>query len=83
MNKSEKSKTTKGREPEGDYLPLAEQLRTMIEASGLTINSLAVAVGIPQPVLHRFVSGEREAIRLDTADKLCEYFGVRLTKPKT
>ena len=48
----------------------------------MTINALAVAAGIPEPVLHRFVSGDRENIRLDTADKLCRFFGVRLTTPK-
>ena len=62
--------------------PLATQLRAMIGNSGLTVNGLAVAVGIPQPVLQRFVSGERDDLHLSTADKLCAHFGVRLTAPK-
>jgi DNA-binding Xre family transcriptional regulator len=68
--------------PKSDYNPLAEQLRGMITESGLTTNALAVAAGIPEPVLHRFLSGVRENIRLDTADKLCRFFGVRLTAPR-
>ena len=60
------------------YRPLAGQLRAMIEQSGMNTNAVAVAVGIPQPVLHRFVTGDRENIRLDTADKLAEFFGVEL-----
>ena len=65
-----------------NYSPLAKQLRGMIANSGMTINALAVAAGIPEPVLHRFVLGVRENIRLDTADKLCRFFGVRLTAPR-
>ncbi|MGA2255045.1 MAG: helix-turn-helix transcriptional regulator [Thermoguttaceae bacterium] len=61
---------------------LAMQLREMIANSGMTVNGLAVAVGIPQPVLQRFVSGERDDLHLSTADKLCAHFGVRLTSRK-
>ncbi len=65
----------------GGYRPLAEQLRKMAADSGLSTNALAVASGVPQPVLHRFVTGDRDDIRLSTADRLCEFFGVKLTKP--
>jgi len=64
------------------YVPLREQLRGMIAKSGMTTNALAVAAGVPHPVLYRFLSGDRENIRLDTADKLCEWLGVKLTAPK-
>ncbi len=37
----------------------------------MTINGLAVAAGIPLPVLQRFVSGKRDDLHLSTADKLC------------
>ena len=59
-----------------------EQLREMIANSGKTVNGLAVAIGMPQQVLQRFVSGARDDLHLSTADKLCSYFGVRLTSPK-
>ena len=75
MSKSNKS----------DYRPMADQLREMTleaMAAGTTLNSIAVEIGVPQPVLYRFVHGEREGIRMETADKLCEFFGVRLTAPK-
>jgi transcriptional regulator with XRE-family HTH domain len=71
------------------YRPLAEQLRAMIQQSGMSTRAVAAAVGMPQPVLQRFVAGDRENIRLDTADKLAEFFGVELrpackpAKPKT
>ena len=54
---------------------LTEQIRRMIADSGMTVNALAVATGVPQPVLYRFLAGAQENIRLDTAEKLCEYFG--------
>jgi DNA-binding Xre family transcriptional regulator len=73
---SKPNKPTKQRET------LDRQICRMIEESGLTTNGLAVAAGIPQPVLFRIVTGERRNIRLDTADKLCAYFGVRLTAPR-
>ncbi len=60
---------------------LTDQLLEAIESSPLSINALAIAADIPQPVLQRFASGERD-IRLDTAAKLATYFGMKLTKPK-
>ena len=60
---------------------LDEQLQEAIKNSGKSINSIAIAAGVPQPVLQRFVSGERD-IRLETTAKIADYFGMRLTKPK-
>jgi len=65
-----------------DYPMLDEQLREAIENSGKSINSIAIAADVPQPVLQRFASGERD-IRLETANKIADYFGMRLTKPKS
>ena len=61
---------------------LADQLRQAVSDSEWSLNSIARESGIPQPVLYRFVNGQRDAIRLDTADKLCQLFAMRLTKPK-
>ena len=69
-------------QPTGRFPALDEQIRKIVKKSGMTTNALAVAAGLPQPVLHRFLKGERENIRLDTADKLCRFFGVKLTTPK-
>ncbi len=66
--------------PTTEYTSLADQLRAMIAKQGMTTNALAVAADIPEPVLHRFLSGVRANIRLDTADKLCKFLGVRLTQ---
>ncbi len=68
--------------PKASYVPLGRQLQGLIADCGMSLNALAVAAGIPEPVLHRFLSGVRANIRLDTADKLCRYFDVRLTAPR-
>ncbi len=57
---------------------IADQLREMIAKSGLSVNALARAADIAQPVLHRFFSGERD-LTLTSADKLIEYFELELT----
>ena len=60
---------------------MIDQLRGAVHDSGLSVNAIALGADIPQPVLQRFVSGERDNLRLDTADKLAAYFGMRLTTP--
>jgi plasmid maintenance system antidote protein VapI len=58
-------------------LTMAEQLRRAIRESGQPITAVARGSGIPQPVLHRFVKGERD-LTLRTAEKLLVYFGLEL-----
>lgn len=81
--KKGKPAAKKGALPDAaEYVPLAEQLLALVAGSGMTVNAVALASGVPQPVLQRLVSGSRDNVRLDTADKLCEFFGVRLTVSK-
>lgn len=61
---------------------LAEAIREAIRSSGQTVYAVAKAAGVSQPVLHRFVAGER-GLTLDTADKLCRYLGLRLVKAES
>jgi len=61
---------------------MADQLRAAVQGSGLSVYEIAKRTGIPQPVLQRFVSGVRDNIRLDTADKLAALFSMRLTEPR-
>jgi plasmid maintenance system antidote protein VapI len=56
---------------------MARTLREMIRASGETVTAISRETGIAQPVLHRFVTGERD-LTLRTADKLIGYFGLEL-----
>jgi plasmid maintenance system antidote protein VapI len=56
---------------------MAEILRKEIEDSGQTQAAIGRGTGIAQPVLHRFVRGERD-LTLRTADKLVAYFNLEL-----
>ena len=57
---------------------ITEVLRAAIEKSGLTRYRIAKETGIPESNLRRFVQGEM-SVRLDNADRLAAYFGLRLT----
>ena len=56
---------------------LTDQLRKAILDSGETQYRIAKESGVPQPVLCRFVSGER-GITLESAGRLCGYLRLRL-----
>ena len=56
---------------------LAEQLRGLIEASGLTNGKLGAAAGVPEATIWRFRKGERD-ITLDTAGRLAAELGAEL-----
>ncbi len=56
---------------------MAEALKKAMTKSGKTVAAVAREAGIAQPVLHRFVKGERD-LTLRTANKLAVYFGLEL-----
>ena len=62
-------------------MTITYQLQDAIRASGLSLNQIAKAVGIAHPMLSHFLSdkpGQQRDIRLRTADKLAEFFGLEL-----
>lgn len=58
---------------------LTDVLRAAIEHCGSTRYRIAKDTGIPETSLMRFVRGET-SIRLDKADVLANYFGLKLVK---
>ena len=56
---------------------LSGALRAAVRATGLPLNAVARAAGIPQPVLHRFMAGQRD-LTLRTADRLARHLGLEL-----
>jgi predicted transcriptional regulator len=60
---------------------MADRLRKAIQESKKTVNAIAVESEIPQPVLYRFVTGERD-LKLTTVQKLADYFGLELRPRK-
>jgi plasmid maintenance system antidote protein VapI len=78
MSKSEKTSKAKpaARETIADLLR-----RKILERE--TVAEVVRGTGIAQPVLHRFIHGERD-LTLRTAAKLFEFFGleIRETRPR-
>lgn len=62
------------RKPEA---PLTDPLRQAIVDSGLPLLRLSKETGVARASLIRFVRGET-SLRLDVADKLAAYFGLKL-----
>jgi hypothetical protein len=68
-----KTRRAKVREPG----TITAQLKAAIQASGASIYKLAKDSGVPQPVLQRFMAGDRD-IKLATVDKLAALLDLRL-----
>ena len=62
-------------------MALQDELRRAVQDSGLTLYRIAKGSGIAYQVLHRFARGERD-LTLETASRLADYFGMRLTRPR-
>ena len=60
-------------------LNLVEELRQAILNSGETEYRVSKESGVAQPVVNRFLRGER-GISLETASKLCQYLGLHLAR---
>jgi hypothetical protein len=62
---------------------LAATLRALILGSGETVAAVSRNTGIAQPVLHRFMTGERD-LTLRSVEKLLNYFNLELRqRPNT
>jgi plasmid maintenance system antidote protein VapI len=59
----------------------AELIRRAVQDSGKTPYTIALAAGVPQAVLSRFLRRER-SVTLDTAEKLCRALGLELCPAK-
>ena len=60
---------------------MAETLLQAIHNSDEKVAVIGRGAGVPQPVLHRFVAGERD-LTLRSAQKLADYFDLEL-RPRT
>ncbi len=61
-------------------MSITEQLQEAIRNYG-SVYAVARDSGVTQPSLQRFMADERD-LYLATVDRLCEFFGMRLTRPK-
>ena len=58
---------------------ISDQLREAIRAYD-SVYAVARDSGVSQTTINRFVNGERD-LYLGTVDRLCDFFGMRLTRP--
>lgn len=63
----------------GEASGLAAIIRDTAERSGLSVYQIAKESGVDQSTLNKFLNGDRENLRLDVADRLFQYFGLRVT----
>lgn len=59
---------------------MATVLRQRISESGMSLHAIAEAAGVPQPRVWAFMQGKD--IRLATAQKLADYFGLELDEKR-
>jgi plasmid maintenance system antidote protein VapI len=60
---------------------ISDLLRRTIAESGVSYNALQKETGVTRASIMRFVRGD-QSIRLDMADRLAAYFGLRLVEPE-
>ena len=62
----------------GEASDLAAILRDATCRSGLSVYQIAKESGVDQSTLNKFINGDRDNLRLDVADRLFKYFGLRV-----
>jgi hypothetical protein len=78
--------------PAGDYTDrcdvggmmhneIVRLLRSAVMRQGISVSQIAKNAGIPQQVLQRFVCGQRDNLRLDTAVKLMSALELAIVDP--
>jgi hypothetical protein len=60
-------------------MAISDQLKRAVEGYG-SVYRAAKDSGVPQPTLQRFMSGG-SGLSMPHMDHLCDFFGMRLTKP--
>jgi hypothetical protein len=65
-------------------MTVSEQLRRELEKATRrqTLYTIAKESGVSWRVLQRFLTGERPELRTGTVDRLCEYFGLELSRKR-
>ncbi len=70
------------RNPSSISVKLKQAIEQAQAERGLTVYRIAIESGVPQPMIHRFLKGERPDLSLQTVDKLCAYLGITISLTK-
>jgi len=68
---------------DGGASGLAVLIRNAADESGLSVYRIAKDAGVDQSTLNKFLNGQRDNLRLDVADRLFQFFKIRVVLPKT
>ena len=68
--------------PPDSSLTLADHIRQAYEASDLSVYQIAKQSQVDQSTLNKFLNGERENLRLDVADRVFRYLGLKVVAGK-
>jgi transcriptional regulator with XRE-family HTH domain len=68
----------KSKKRSGESGCLAAAIRNAAERSGLSVYRIAKDAGVDQSTLNKFLNGDRDNLRLDIADRLFRFFGLRV-----
>ena len=61
---------------------LADHIRAAAQESGMSVYQIAKETGLDQSALNRFLNGTRDNVRLDVANRLFEFFELRVVRPR-
>lgn len=64
----------------GEASGLAAVLRDAADQSEMSVYRIAKDSGVDQSTLNKFLNGERDNLTLDVADRLFEYFGLKVVQ---
>jgi plasmid maintenance system antidote protein VapI len=70
-----------GKRKSNEVSPLIGFLQEKLKGCGISMTELSKRTGVSQPQLSRFIKGER-SLTLPAAEKLVEYFGIKLVDPE-
>ena len=66
-----------------EKMSLADHLRKAAAESELSVYRIAKEAEVDQGTLCKFLNGDRPNLRLDIADRLFRFLGLRIVHPKT
>jgi hypothetical protein len=66
-----------------DTMSLADHIRKAASDSGLSVYRIAKDAGVDQSLLNKFLTGSRLNLRLDIADRLFRFLGLRVVPRRT
>lgn len=65
------------------YKTIAAHIRSAIKESDMSRFAIAKLAGVDPSGLYRFLAGQKESLRIDTADRLLKLLGLEIRKKES